>query len=301
MASFCDVCVLLSLVFWSYIDVAFLTVYVHVFSVFKRFISKINKTSDLYIVYNVFITQTFVYLKGMCFIFILSSNFILLVIWVLYIPSQPHMNELPEHFGYFLTWMFDNEWLFQLEDYIKLNMIGASRAISVLSTILIYFGQFIFKNVIYRFFFSVVIGGYTKSREANEYLVTEENIDILLQAWLQHDAEGKGYIEVQNLLSLLIELPPPFFPNQEDLLRSFNLQDKELESKYPLNYPFFQEMDEIEKETLMSLRDKAGIGQALPRSPYFRSIDSSRVFSVAQYFLIGRLMNLNIYQLNKKE
>lgn len=302
MVAVCDASILASVVFSYQIEVVFLILYVNLFSVFKRVISKIDKTSDLYVVYNVFMNQTLTYLKGIGFILILSISFVLLTVWILYLNSPEGMRAFPVHFSYFLTWVFDNDWLFQMEDYMKSEARGMGAVSKVILSIIIYVGQFIYKHVVYRYFFSLVIGGYTKSREANEYLVTVDNTDILLQTWLQYDPESKGYIEVQEYFTMIINLPPPFFPPQEDLFKCFAILSKHLETIYPVNYPIFQEMDDEEREAMASLRERIGFGtHNLPRSSYFTNADNSRVFSVGQYFMIGRLLNLNVYQINKKE
>ena len=295
MCLVCDVIVIISQVFSYNPEVLILVVYLQVFLLFRKVISKINKHSDLYTVMNVLIGQTGMYIQGLALIFFLSMVYVLSLLFLTHL--LPSTETLVSLWTRFLSWLFSNEWLDHTSDFLN-SMTGVSGTAYVCLTIWVYLGQVLYKNICFRYFFSVVIQGYSSARSVSDLLFNEEIRETLMAAWLDFDPESKGFIEARYFFDFVVSLKPPLFPSKEDLNKIFIHLDKELNKRYPPPYPDPPSQGIAIHNQGGNYRNSMNLNS---RIPYYKSASGSHAFTATQYFLLGRMMNIPVYNYGKKK
>ena len=119
--------------------------------------------------------------------------------------------------GYLLIWIYDNSWIRYFDWFVRVyNLKDSSVGLGVL--VVLYIAHFIYKNIIHRMFISVVVDGYQRVQEMNNFVFGKESIDILLKHWMKYDPMSNGLITVNDYFEFLMNLPPPLRLSLEELL-----------------------------------------------------------------------------------
>jgi len=197
----------------------------------------------------------------------------------------------------FLAWLFSDQWLELILDFRADYEPILPPSLLLITIIWSFLGHGLYKNILFRYFFSVVIEGYTRARMVSDLLFSEETIEMLLATWLEYDPDGKGYIEAKQFIDFLVSLKPPLFPNSEDLNKILISLDKELMKIYKPNYPNMHE--QVLGIEIPTSRERNSMNLK-SRIPYYRSQGSQHIFTVTHFFLLCRLYNIPVYNYNKK-
>lgn len=292
---FCTITAILSLITGYESRVGLPLVYLHIFLILRNLVSVISKQSDLYNIYNVLMTQTWPYLKSIAFLLLLSMIYVTTLCYFIHLYNSTSSKvNMAHQFGLFTTWIFSNDWLELLQEYFQ-TIKDHPPVLAVSLRVWVLLGHTLYTNMVFRYFFAVVIQGYTKARSTSQLLINDETLDPLLQAWCRLDPLATGCIEAGHLLRMLIELKHPLSLLPEDLYKALTVIEDGLKKVYPANYPFHNLNVDIPNEGM----DKSV--ELVSRAPYLKSLDGELVFTVPQYFLLCRHFNVNVYVMNNKK
>ena len=71
---------------------------------------------------------------------------------------------------------------------------------------------------------AAVIEGLENAKQENMGKVTGDDVDILIELWMEYDPKATGWISVLDFVCLIIELPPPF--GDEELTKEWQKKTK---------------------------------------------------------------------------
>ena len=57
---------------------------------------------------------------------------------------------------------------------------------------------------------AAVIEGLENAKQSNDGIITGDDVQSLLEAWMEYDPKASGWISIIDFVCLIIELPPPF-------------------------------------------------------------------------------------------
>ena len=76
---------------------------------------------------------------------------------------------------------------------------------------------------------AAVIEGLDTAKRENMGLIRGENIELLIDLWMEYDHEATGWITMTDLVFLLYQLPPPL--GSQNLENQFDEEDEKREQK----------------------------------------------------------------------
>lgn len=71
---------------------------------------------------------------------------------------------------------------------------------------------------------AAVIEGLENAKQENSGLIAGDNVQELIDSWMEYDPKATGWITVLDFVCLIIELPPPF--GDEELTKEWRKESK---------------------------------------------------------------------------
>jgi hypothetical protein len=99
---------------------------------------------------------------------------------------------------------------------------------------------------------AAVIEGLENAKSDNEGMIEGDDINNLLDQWMEFDPKATGWIDVQDLICLIIELPPPF--GNSDIKQLCKFTPKTFESAK--NMMFNRESYYVNEERCIIIKNK---------------------------------------------
>lgn len=168
MGILCDLVVLLTSVLDFYRNTFILVIYIHVFLVFKSLVKRLDRKSSLFAIFEVLVTQVLAYVKASIYISMILAAFILLMSQAIqrssdftddtrFVETAQSVGPIT---GHFLAWVFDNDWFALLKEFEE-GYSHRPYVFAVAISIVLFIVHAFFKNILTKFFLSVVIGSKT--------------------------------------------------------------------------------------------------------------------------------------------
>ena len=303
MALCCDLIAGLTAILDYYEDTFILIIYIHIFLVFKSLVKLLDRKSSLFAIFEVLVSEVLTYIKGAIYVLMIIVAVIALVGLVVQkgihnpssIDSEQLVFTLPQLISHVIAWIFDNQWITLIQNF-KHAYSYRPEGLVVVTTIVLYLLHAFAKNVLVRFYLSIVIGSYKRAKAINDFAFDDEAAERLLQSWVLYDQQGRGYIPAKEYFNFIISLKTPLVLNSEEYFKKYMNICKDLENVYPAGYPNMDDEDYPElsaKERAKDLESRM-IGN-FPQGVYFKSDEGNKELTVLQFFVLSRIYNVNVY------